>query len=280
MKHKFISYCWQDKQFVSDLASALENSGIRIFRDIQGIIPGSVIKEKVDEALLSSNVFILVASPSSLASKWVRYETKKALALEKQGRLRVLVLKYKECDLNTFIPEYSGRLQVYFNGNMIETVKDLIRSIQPDIAPQFGVHRVVEFKGSGGKADFLFRESASLPYYTLNFTIPGKSSYAGFFWEPVSALFMKDYTVLEWEMQSKMTGGEYQMKIEMEHDELKTLIPFTGKEEWEKQHVSFKSILMKEKINILERVTVAMDNTNKKSGQDEYSLSIRSIKLI
>lgn len=82
MKKKvFISYSYQDNDFVTWLQDKLKDLDIEFWYDQAEISLGESIKEKVNEGLNSCNAFILVLSHSSKDSDWVRYEMNSALLL-------------------------------------------------------------------------------------------------------------------------------------------------------------------------------------------------------
>jgi len=126
-KRVFISYSYQDKEFVEWLKNELQGLGLEIWYDQAEIQVGDSIKAKVSEGIQSSSAFILVLSNSSKNSDWVRYEMNSALLLNaiKKG---IAILPIKIDDLA--IPsDLSGYLYVDFSTNREHGLEILKRSL-------------------------------------------------------------------------------------------------------------------------------------------------------
>jgi signal transduction histidine kinase len=73
--HVFISYSTEDKKFVKKLADDLNSAGITVWIDTQGLKPGTPDWEKaIRDAIRSADVVLLIASPASRESRYVRDE--------------------------------------------------------------------------------------------------------------------------------------------------------------------------------------------------------------
>lgn len=87
----FISHSSLDKVFVGDLASKLASLEVDVWYDDWEIAVGDSIVEKVFAALQASDSLLIVLSPASVASRWVREE------------LSVAVMRrLSECDIRIF----------------------------------------------------------------------------------------------------------------------------------------------------------------------------------
>ena len=78
----FISYSTKDQEFAERLHSRLRDKGLRVWfapEDIQG---GKKIHEQIDEAIRVHDKLLLVLSPESMDSEWVRTEIRKARKAE------------------------------------------------------------------------------------------------------------------------------------------------------------------------------------------------------
>lgn len=141
MKRKvFISHSSYDKPFVLKLKKDLELNYISTWLDQDEMFPGDSLQEKLDSALDESTHFVIILSPNSVNSEWVKYELKNALnQVEKSAIEKIIPFKYRECK----IPETLDKLlyldiakeTMYFRHENLEThgskyYKELDRLIQ------------------------------------------------------------------------------------------------------------------------------------------------------
>jgi hypothetical protein len=70
----FISYSRKDASFVNRLTDDLKRAKISVWLDVLEIEPGDRIIGSIETALESSEFFLLILSPASIESPWVRYE--------------------------------------------------------------------------------------------------------------------------------------------------------------------------------------------------------------
>jgi uncharacterized protein YjbI with pentapeptide repeats len=86
----FISYSFADQDFAERLHSDLQNKGVRCWfapHDIQG---GKKLHEQIDEAIRLHDKVLLILSPHSMESEWVKTEISKARKREVRDQRRVL----------------------------------------------------------------------------------------------------------------------------------------------------------------------------------------------
>jgi hypothetical protein len=114
----FISHSSIDKPFVERLATDLRTrEGIDAWLDKWEILPGDRIPEKLEEGLSSAGIFVLVLSPESINSQWVRYEREAWLTAqvneEKRAReelhtpnRRLIPVLYKDCEEPFFLQSF------------------------------------------------------------------------------------------------------------------------------------------------------------------------------
>nr|VFJ93407.1 MAG: TIR domain-containing protein [Candidatus Kentron sp. LFY] len=81
----FLSHRGENKPWVEALAHNLERAGKEVFLDIWNLVPGRSLAGQLDAALTHSRTGILVATPESLESSWVRDEYDKMLALRNRS---------------------------------------------------------------------------------------------------------------------------------------------------------------------------------------------------
>lgn len=75
----FMSYVERDRDLATDLARELESNGYRVFLTDRDILPGDNWAEVLGRALDQSEALVVLVSPESIASPWVRREIDFAL---------------------------------------------------------------------------------------------------------------------------------------------------------------------------------------------------------
>ena len=121
-KTVFISYSRSDSDFVNDLANWLRESGCAIWQDTSALRGGETWASGIDQAVRASDVIVVVLSPASTASEWVRKETLLALKLRKP----VVPILIED----TEIPVQLVDIQVIdFRGDKEEAGQSLIKAI-------------------------------------------------------------------------------------------------------------------------------------------------------
>jgi hypothetical protein len=86
----FISYSTKDQDFADRLYADLQNKGVRCWfapHDVQG---GKKLHEQIDEAIRLHDKLLLILSPHSMESEWVKTEIAKARKREVRDQRRVL----------------------------------------------------------------------------------------------------------------------------------------------------------------------------------------------
>lgn len=81
--HIFISYSKKDSDFALKLAEDLQEAGFKIWID-RTIGGGDKWRETIEKNLKAAEEVIIVVSPNSMASEWVKHEGSAAYAWEKQ----------------------------------------------------------------------------------------------------------------------------------------------------------------------------------------------------
>jgi len=86
----FISYSTRDQEFADRLHGNLQANGVRCWfapHDIQG---GKKLHEQIDDAIRMHDKLLLILSPASMTSEWVKTEIAKARKREITERRRIL----------------------------------------------------------------------------------------------------------------------------------------------------------------------------------------------
>ncbi len=78
----FISHASADDAFVAKLRQALEALGISVWVDSRNLLAGSKLAQEIEEKIEQAKQFLVVLSPSTINSSWVRREIEKALEVE------------------------------------------------------------------------------------------------------------------------------------------------------------------------------------------------------
>ena len=105
----FISYSRKDFYFAESLAFHLAERGIANWLDANHLAPGGEWSEEIDRALDEAQTVVVVVTPASVRSEYVRREWKRALA---QGDRLILAL-FRSCKLP---PELQHARVVDFRG--------------------------------------------------------------------------------------------------------------------------------------------------------------------
>ncbi len=88
--HCFISYCDLDEDFAKRLHCKMRDEGLRVWFVPEKTQSGNKVYEQVDEAVRVFDKLLVVLSPSSINSKWVRDNILRARRSEIQERRRKL----------------------------------------------------------------------------------------------------------------------------------------------------------------------------------------------
>ena len=79
----FISYSWVDKVFARYMHRILNTAEIEVWIDYQKLNLNRAIEPQLEKAVSQAEGLLLLDSPSSRASSWVRYELSLANRLHK-----------------------------------------------------------------------------------------------------------------------------------------------------------------------------------------------------
>jgi hypothetical protein len=87
MKKVFISHSSLDKDFIDELADNLRHNGIHVWYSKWNMRVGDSLREKISEGIEGSDFMVVVLSPNSIHSSWVKDELNAGLAksLESQS---------------------------------------------------------------------------------------------------------------------------------------------------------------------------------------------------
>lgn len=76
----FLSYSWKDRDLAEGIRSKLEESGARVWSDSLQIVPGTNIRDAIDDAIRSADDIVILLSNDALSSTWTTIELATAIA--------------------------------------------------------------------------------------------------------------------------------------------------------------------------------------------------------
>jgi tetratricopeptide (TPR) repeat protein len=79
----FISHASADDAFVADLRKALEDLKLPVWVDSRNLLPGGKLGPEIEGAIKDAESFLVVLSPATVNSPWVRREIAQALEVER-----------------------------------------------------------------------------------------------------------------------------------------------------------------------------------------------------
>lgn len=90
----FLSYAPKDRSWARKLASRLEAEGLQVWFGERELLPGDNWAIRAGEALAKSDAMVVLLSPDSVESPWVRNEIQYALgSTQFRGRLVPVVVR-------------------------------------------------------------------------------------------------------------------------------------------------------------------------------------------
>lgn len=147
MSTVFLSHSSDDKIFVENLATDLNELGIGVWFDKWEIKVGDSIVEKINHGLENNDFLAVVLTPNSVRSDWVKKELNSAISnqLSKKS-IKVLPILFKECKIPAIISDlkYADFTSDYKTG-----VLELIHSIAPE--KEVSVAKKISSKASDDK---------------------------------------------------------------------------------------------------------------------------------
>lgn len=93
----FISHAASDHALAREFARKLSREGLDVWDQDEEVLPGDNWASKMGEALAKSDVILVLLSPDSVESTWVRHEIEYAISSERlQNRLLPVVVRPTE----------------------------------------------------------------------------------------------------------------------------------------------------------------------------------------
>jgi len=125
-REAFLSHSSKNATFANRLVEVLRAHGVRAFFSPRHILGAQQWHDEIGAALKRCDWFLLVLSPQSVASEWVKKEL--VYALQKNPyRNRIVPILYKKCEADQLSWTLSGFQWVDFQRDFHEGCRDLLR---------------------------------------------------------------------------------------------------------------------------------------------------------
>ena len=121
----FISYSDKDRDFAERLHNDLQSKGVRCWFAPHDMKSGEKLHEQIDDAIRIYDKLLLILSPSSMGSDWVRIEIANAL-LKEEAQNRKTLFPVRLCDN-----------EALWGWRCMERGKDMAREIREYHIPDF-----------------------------------------------------------------------------------------------------------------------------------------------
>jgi hypothetical protein len=129
----FISYSSKDRRFVVRLAEDLRHRGLDIWLDLWEMKPGDRLRDKITEGITRCDRLLVLLSPHSVNSSWVKVELDSAMIRELESNSVVVVpTLYGEISVEDIPLDLKGKLYLDFrkrsnySGNL-ESILKLVK---------------------------------------------------------------------------------------------------------------------------------------------------------
>ncbi len=107
----FISYATLDEEFARKLAADLRVWDVPVWAAFDCIQRGELWADAIDHALQASGICIVVLTPHSVASRWVKKELRVAERFEHAGQMKIIPLDLQACNwnlLSSFLADFQA----------------------------------------------------------------------------------------------------------------------------------------------------------------------------
>jgi hypothetical protein len=130
----FVSYSHGDRELVAKAAADLSKAGIRVWWDSWEMQPGDILRDRVNDGIAKANAYLVIMSPSSITSSWVKYEINTAFihTMEDQG-VRIIPALTGSIDYSDLPPDFRMRYCLDFRDEdlYVKSIAALIDFIKP-----------------------------------------------------------------------------------------------------------------------------------------------------
>lgn len=121
----FISHSSRDKRFVRTLKEDLNENNIETWFDEDQLDIGDSLIEKIESSLEESTHFLIILSPNSVNSDWVKLELNKAIQqVSKRLMNKIIPVQYRECEIPK---ELKGLIYYDLSKEVVQVVEDRVK---------------------------------------------------------------------------------------------------------------------------------------------------------
>ena len=135
----FLSHSNKDRAFVSKLAKILKHHGVSYWYSGTDIVGAQQWHDEIGRALGTCNWFLLVLTPDSVCSEWVKRELFYALD-QQRYRNRIIPLLRKRCNPKKLSWTLNSFERVDFTGDFAAACQQLLRiwkiKFKPESTPK------------------------------------------------------------------------------------------------------------------------------------------------
>lgn len=140
----FISHASEDKNSATRIAEAIQDAGGKVWFDEFELKPGDSIKETIEAGLRSSDLMVLLLSPSAIKSDWVKLEWDYALNRQlRQRNISVVPVKVEECEIP---PQLANRKHLDLTTDPQRGIDKLVELLEHTQEVDFGVLSAATFE--------------------------------------------------------------------------------------------------------------------------------------
>jgi hypothetical protein len=123
----FLSHSSRDQRFTLRLAEVLRGHGVPVWYSGTEILGAQQWHDQIGAALRRCDWFVVILSPSSVKSEWVRRELLFALN-DRRYKERITPLLHRPCNPETLSWTLSGFQRVDFTTDFDDGCRDLLRA--------------------------------------------------------------------------------------------------------------------------------------------------------
>jgi len=124
----FISYASEDREFVQQLAEALEYWGLTVWLDQSTLQPGDSLRRGIDEGLAQSRYGVVVLSSAFFAKDWTQRELDGLIARETNSRKVIIPVWHNVTadEIRRFSPTMADRISIFSTGHVDAVTEKII----------------------------------------------------------------------------------------------------------------------------------------------------------
>ena len=181
IKTLFLSYSSKDREFASRLACDLQAKGFDVWYDQWQLNVGDSLLEKIQEGIERASWLVIVLSPHSVKSKWVKEELNFGFVRQlAENSIFILPVLYKDCQIPPFLRE---KVYADFRSDYQDGLNCLLKTLKRRYLDQlqFQKNRAISYYyvpdpllySSGAILDFYVRDARNTFRPELLNRLPG-----------------------------------------------------------------------------------------------------------